>query len=124
MLKFKLFGLAAMAMALLIGAGVYALDDKKDEKPKYTIKEVMTKAHKDGLLKKVSTGKGEGDDAKMLLELYTALAANKPPKGDEKAWKERTASIVEAAKGFVDGKGDAKKLGMATMCKSCHDTFK
>jgi hypothetical protein len=124
MIKFKLAGLAALVGALLIGAGVFAL---ADEKPKYTIKEVMKKAHdKDvGILNKVKGGTASADEKKTLLELYTALSMNKPPKGEEAAWKEKTKTIVDAAKAVVDDKKDAAKdLAKATNCGACHKAFK
>ncbi|MEQ8791951.1 MAG: hypothetical protein RIC55_37185 [Pirellulaceae bacterium] len=95
------------------------------EEPEYTIKEVMKIAHKDGLLKKVASGDGTADDAKMLLKLYQAMAANKPKKGGEDSWKEKNAAIVAAAEGVVAGKdGAAAALGKATNCANCHKVHK
>jgi len=122
MVKFKLFGLAALVVALVLGTSVGAFT-KAD--PKYTIKEVMKAAHKDGLLKKVTGGTADATEKKTLLELYTALSENKPSKGDEKVWKEKTAAIVEAAKAVVDDKKDAgKNLAKTVNCKGCHEVFK
>src|SRR5215475_8504564 len=49
-----------------------------EEKPKYTIKEVMKKAHTPdgGLLKKIVAGEATKADAEQLVELYTALGQN------------------------------------------------
>ena len=106
--------------------GTVAVSQDEDVKPK-PIKEVM-KAHKGGpksLLAKVVSGKGSDAENKELLSLYTDLAKNKPPKGDEAAWKKVTGRILAAAKGVVAGeKGAGKLLAKATNCKNCHTAHK
>ena len=124
----KYFGLAVLTMAL-VSAGAFRAADKDD--PKYTIKDVMKMAHavekgsKDpSLFQKVTTGKASKEEKAKLLELYSALPANKPPKGDADAWKKSTTAMVDAAKAVVDGKEDAEKnLKMATACMECHKAF-
>jgi hypothetical protein len=125
----KCFALAAITLAF-VTAGVFRAADKDD--PKYTIKEVMKMAHtveKDSkdptLFKKVSDGKATKEDKAKLLELYSALPANKPPKGDADAWKKMTTTIVDASKAVVDGKDGAEKdLGKAVNCMGCHKDFR
>ncbi len=90
-----------------------------DADPKYTIKEVMKTAHKDKLLQKVVGGDASDAEKKMLCELYEALAANKPPKGDLDSWKEKTSAIVDACKS-----GDAAALKKAVNCAACHKAHK
>ncbi len=95
----------------------------EEAEPKYTIKEVMKKgmAGKESLLKKVASGKADDAEKKQLLELYTALAQNKPPKGDDKEWKAKCEVIVAACKDCVEGKdGAGQKLARACDCKACH----
>jgi hypothetical protein len=126
----KYFGLAVLTAAL-VSVGVYRADDKKDD-PKLTIKDVMKQAHtvekgsKDpSLYEKVTTGKATKDDKAKLVELYSALPANKPPKGDADAWKDKTTALVAAAQAVVDGKDDAEKnLKTAAACMKCHADFK
>ena len=115
-----------LSVALVVAfAGVVVFNLRADDKPKNTIKEVMQKAHKDGLLKKVSGGKADDGEKKELLSLYEDLAKNKPEKGDEKSWHTKTEAIVKAAKGVVEGdKKAAGGLGKATNCKACHDAHK
>lgn len=109
----------ALAVAL-VGATSLAVAEGEGE-PKYTRKQVMQKAMKAGLCKKVASGQGTAEDAKMLLELFKALAANKPKKGDEESWKEKTGALVKAAQQVVDGKeGGTAALGKAANCKACH----
>jgi hypothetical protein len=121
---------AALAMILLAGTNQAGDKDKKDEKdekdkPKYSIKEVMLKAHKGGLLNKVAAGKGEKADAEKLLEFYIALAKNKPPEGDANSWKRFTMGLIMAAKVAVEGGPDAgKRLKGAANCTACHKLHK
>jgi surface antigen len=95
------------------------------EKAKYTTKEVMQKAHKGGLMKKVAEGKASADEKKQLLEFYEALAANKPPKGDEAEWKVKTSAIVAAARAAAEGDATAgEKLQATVKCMECHQAHK
>jgi hypothetical protein len=114
------FGIGAVALMALVG---YAMS--LEGEAKHTIKDVMQKAHKGGLLKKAVDGKASKDEVKDLVELYESLPANKPPKGDEKAWKEKTEALISAAKAFAaNEQGGKQKLQKASNCKACHDTFK
>jgi hypothetical protein len=102
-------------------------DDEKKKKPKYTIKEVMKKAHqpKDAILKKVQADKATKEELKELLAMYQALELNKPPMGDEAEWKKRTAALVKGANAAVENKKEAKELlKKAADCASCHKAFK
>jgi hypothetical protein len=73
----------------------------------------------------VLDGKASDDEKKTLLSLYEDLGKNKPPMGDEGAWKKKTDAIVKAAKAVSEGdKAAIKTLNTATNCKSCHDVFK
>ena len=112
---------AMSVLAVLAIGGIITLNLRADEKPKFEIKEVMQKAHKDGLLKKVSGGKADDAEKKELLELYEALAKNEPPKGEKGDWKKRTDAMVAGAKEIVDGKKGAEaKLGKTVNCAACH----
>ncbi len=92
---------------------------REEEKPKYTIKQVMKEAMKGGLLKKVASGEGDKEDSAKLVELFTALADDKPSKGDLDTWKEKTTALLKATKA-----GDGKAMQKAANCKACHDIFK
>jgi hypothetical protein len=107
--------LAFAALVLLMNGNAEAQKDTKE----MTVKEIMMKAHgKDGLRAKVMNEKASNDEKKALIDLYTALAANKAPKGDEKDWKERTKKVVELVK--TGDPADLKKID----CKGCHGAFK
>jgi hypothetical protein len=129
-----LFGLEGDQMRRLFvtasftfGMVILALDcPAGQDKAKFTISEVMQQGHKGGLLKKVQEGKANDEDAKLLLDYYQALTLNKPPMGDEAAWKKQTEAMVAAAKLVVDGKKDE---GIAALkkeinCMKCHKMFK
>lgn len=96
------------------------------QEPKHTIKDVMQKAHKGGLTKKVAKGEATAEEKKLLVELYTALAANKPPKGDEAGFKEKASELLAAAKEAEEGKaGAADKVNAIFMkCMACHSAHK
>jgi len=108
----------------IVGLGLYQA--REDDKPKFTIKEVMKATHKKGGLKdKALKGNASEEEKKELLECYTALSKNKPPQGEAAEWKERTSALVKAAKEIVEDKPDGvKDLRKAANCKGCHDLFK
>jgi hypothetical protein len=112
---------AAIALAMAVGFSWAAGADQ----PKHTIKEVMKKAHKDGLLKKVADGQGTRQDAAELLDLYKSLGGNMPPKGNGDGWKAKTGTLVQAAQAVVDGKSGADAvLKRAANCAVCHKDHK
>ncbi len=124
-IPFMIRKILAISLSAIVLAGMVGFAALNEEEPKYTISEVMGKAHKSGLLKKVTKGGASEEDKEKLLEYYKALAANDPPKGTEEDWKKKTMAIVKAAEGVVKGDADAaKKLGAATNCAACHKVHK
>ena len=122
-MRVTLCATAVLVFSFGVVLGVSRADD--DAKPEYTIKEVMKKAHKDGLLKKVAGGKGNKADAEQLLNLYESLPKSEPPKGSEADWKKKTTALVDAAEAVVDGKsGAAAQLKKASNCAACHKAHK
>jgi hypothetical protein len=119
------FGTAALLAVAFAGMTVLGA---ADDKPKYDIEAIMGKAHgenNDKLLKKVLSGKASDAEKKELLELYTELGKNKPPKGDAKDWKKKTDALVSAAKDVAGGKKEAEKgLEKAANCKTCHEAHR
>jgi len=105
-------------------AGLGTLPASGDDKPKFSIKEVMQMAHKDGLMKKVAGGKAPKEDKEKLVELYVSLSLDKPPKGDDKSWKDKTNDLVAAAKAALADDKDAGKVQKAANCKACHEVHK
>jgi len=117
--------LLAAGAIVVLGWSLVGLS-AQDEKPKFTTKQVMKAAHAKGALKdKVVAGTASADEKKQLVECYTALAANKPPKGDEGSWKEKTAALLAAAKDAEAGKeGAGAALAKASNCGACHTAHK
>jgi Na+-translocating ferredoxin:NAD+ oxidoreductase RnfG subunit len=108
-----------LALFTLLLAGMSALV-YADDKPKYTIKEVMKNVMAKGKLKdKFVDGKATDAEKKELVEYLTALGQNKPPKGDDASWKEKTGALLAAAKD-----GSADKLKDAANCAGCHNAHK
>lgn len=113
-----------LALAFVAGLG-FAV--RGDDAPKHTTKEVMGKAMKgkNSLTNKVAGGKATDEEKKLLVELFTAMAANKPPKGDEESWKKLTGDLLTAAKDAAEGKeGAGANLKKAANCGACHEKHK
>src|SRR5262249_5595705 len=94
---------------------------------KFTIKEVMQKAHKGDLLKKVLGGKASAEEKEELVLSYTALQINKPPRGDEKSWEVKTQALIDTAKAVAKDDKDKKVLvGLekASSGAACHSVHK
>lgn len=115
-----------MLRGLIVGAMcvfglVLILDGNVEggDKDKVTIKVVMQKAMKGGLCKKVASGEANEAEKKELVELFTALAKNEPPKGDAASWKEKTKALLDAAKA-----NDGAALKKAADCAACHSEHK
>ncbi|MCS6977157.1 MAG: hypothetical protein NZM31_09150 [Gemmatales bacterium] len=109
---------AGLALAFLLGLGVAWAEDK------LTISDVMKQAHGGGqnsLLNKATGPNASKEDKEKLLSLYKALAECKPPRGDEKSWKEKTSALVAAAEANVKGEpGAGAKVRQAANCMACH----
>lgn len=125
----KYFVMAVMGLGLVAGLGMFRAAD--EAQPKYTIEEVMEKAHKapkkgqPSLFKQVVDGKASDEQKKQLVEYYEALAKNKPEKGSEDDWKKRTGTILTAAKKVASGNDEARpQLARAANCKGCHQLHK
>lgn len=115
--SFAAIGLLAVGLT-----SVRAADDAA-AKPKYSISEVMKKGFKGNtaLVKKITAGTATAEDKKLFVEYCTALAANKPEKGDEADWKTRTAALLKASQDIEKGEKDLAAVKKATTCKACHD---
>jgi hypothetical protein len=120
-MRFLLGGVAAVvALVLVLGsASVNSAQDKKE--PKFTISEVMKKAHagKNALRAKVLKGEATDEEKAQLTALYVALSENTPPAGEAEKWKKVTKDILDAYKS-----GDLKAYEKATNCGACHGEFK
>ena len=115
--------LGAVLVLFIAAFGMFAT--AQDDKPKFTIKEVMKKAHESKLCGKVADGKASKEEKDSLVEMYVALTKNKPSKGDAKSWETKTKALVDAAKECVeDEKKGGPKLKAAVNCMNCHKVHK
>ena len=117
---------AVMMVTLLATAQDEAPADEAPAKPKHTIKEVMAKAQKGGLWKKVTSGQASSEEKLQLLDLYVSLTESKPPKGTEESWHKLTGTMLTAAiKASVGREGGAAQLQAAAgACAACHKLHK
>lgn len=116
---------ASIAMAFGLAALGLSTRAEEKEKPKITTKAVMKTCMKEGLCKKVADGKASDDEKKTLVTNFEAMAGNKPPKGSADGWKEKTSTLLEAAKAAAAGKeGAGAKLTAAANCMACHKDHK
>ncbi len=116
--------LSCVAVVVFAGAIARAEDEEKSA-PKHTTKEVMEKAHKAGLLKKVVDGAASQDEKLALLDLYVSMSENKPSKGTPESWHEKAGTVVlAAAKVAVGRDGAAAQLKEAANCAACHGAHK
>jgi hypothetical protein len=110
-----------------------APDEKPAEKPgdkkELSIGQIMLRAHltpnnrssRNNLDNKVLDNKATYDEKKELLELYSGLRKQIPPKGKSEEWDKRVDELVESLKAVYAGeKGATDRFTKAKDCKSCH----
>lgn len=118
---------AAGVAAVVAVAATTTVSFAADKKPKYSIEEIMKAINKgdDNVCKRVASGKASKEDLAKLVEYYEQLPLNKPPKGDEKSWHEKTTALAKAAKAVKAGEPNAAaKFKDAVNCKACHSAHK
>ncbi|HBH52018.1 MAG TPA: hypothetical protein DDY91_09010 [Planctomycetaceae bacterium] len=107
--------LLSLAVACIAVVSVHAAD----EKPKYTTKQVMKFFKEEKLNEKFLKGEISKEETQKLVDGFTAMGQQKPPKGDETAWKEKVDALLKATK---DGNKEA--FGKAVNCGACHGAHK
>lgn len=121
----SILGVVACLFAVTaIGVPAFAADDE-DKKPKYSIEDVMKKAFKGPLVKKVQKGEASKEEIKTLQEMLLSMSKQKPHKGEADSWKEKNDALIAAAKAVADGdKKGIEMLKKAANCKACHSKHK
>ena len=110
---------AVAGTALLVTSITIAAESKIDKIMKDSMKGETS------LFKKVSLGKGTDEDTQKLLDYVKQLAAEKPSKGSEASWKEKTEALIKATEDVAAKKPDSlKALQKAGNCKACHTEHK
>ena len=113
----------------LVHAVVFA-QETDQAKPKHAIKDVMREAHVGpeggmSLLMRVVGGNASDEEKQQLLDLYISLAENEPPRGELKAFQDKTRPIIIAAAKVVVGReGAGAELRKAVNCAACHRDHK
>ena len=129
--------LLSVGCVLLTACAIRMLAAAPDEKPREqpgaakerSISQIMLRAHltpgnratRNNLDNKVLDNKATDDEKKELLELYSGLRKQKPPKGKSEEWDKRVGELVESLKAVYAGeKGAKERFSQAKDCKSCH----
>jgi cytochrome c556 len=132
---------AAVSLVVLAAAAWALNGSRAGEEKDPSIKEIMTKAHKDSnsLLAMIRKGlqSDEADwpdiqkETKELVKLGTALGKNEPPRGSKESWEKLTRAYLANAKALEsdaqkkDQEAAKKDLGKLTgSCRSCHGAHK
>jgi hypothetical protein len=117
--------LLVVSVVMVFGWTVFTLTSGAQDEKKATIKEVMQVCMKGGLCKKVASGEASAEEKKKLAGLFAALHENKPPKGEQASWDEKTKALVDAANDVLAGKeGAGASLQKAANCMACHSAHK
>jgi hypothetical protein len=117
--------LLVASVVVISGWTVFAMTSGAQDDKKVAIKEVMAVAMKGKLCDKVAKGEASEEEKKKLAGLFAALHENKPPRGEQASWDEKTKALVDAANDVLAGKaGAGEKLRAAANCMACHSAHK
>ena len=119
--------ITSLAAAVLNGLAATPALHAVDAEPKYSTKDIMKALNKgdENVGKKVTRGQGTAEDFAKLVDYYSALPANKPPRGDQSSWDAKTAALVKASKSLKAGEpGALAAYKAAANCKACHTEHK
>lgn len=115
----------ALVASVVVVCGWAVMTMTSGAQEKASIKEVMKVAMKGGLTKKVADGTASEEEKKKLAGLFAALHENKPPKGEQSSWDEKTDALVKAANDVLANKeGAGAALQKAANCMGCHSAHK
>jgi cytochrome c556 len=117
---------AFLCAAVLTGSLTYSAF-AADEAKKGSTKQVMKDHFKGDTsdLKKAVKGELSKEQVSTLLAAVKNLPGNKPPKGDDASWKEKSEALVAAMEKLDKGEaGAGEAVKTAANCKACHDVHK
>ncbi len=116
------------SLVVVFGWTMLTMTSGAQDKAKHSIKEVMKACMAKGgpgLCGKVAGGTASDEEKKQFVEYIEALGSNKPPKGEDASWKEKTSALLAAAKDCAAGKsGATDALKAAANCMNCHSAHK
>jgi hypothetical protein len=112
-------------VGILIGAA--AIVRAAEKSPKYTVEEIMKAVFKgeDSTHKKITQGKAVPADYDKLVEYLSSLPLNEPPQGDVVVWRQKSATLLNAAIALKQGKPEAlSQYNKAVNCQACHRDYR
>jgi hypothetical protein len=129
--------LLSVGCVLLTACAIQTLasnrDEPRSEQPgdakELGINQIMKRAHltpqnrgtRNNLDNKVIDNKATDDEKKELLDPYSSLRKQGPPKGESAEWDKRVGELVDSLKAVYAGeKGATERFIRARDCKSCH----
>ena len=115
----QLATVAAVVAAVGLTSAFSADGDKSE--PKHEVETIMKKGMKgdSSIVKKIINGSASDEEKALFVEYCESLKHFEPEVGSAESWKEKTASLLKAAKS-----GDAEALKKASNCKACHSKHK
>ncbi len=122
-LTMKLPQLLVPSAFIVAASLVFAADDNP-------IKKAMACAHKapqgeKKLCEKIVGGTASEAEVKAALDAYKAMLDCKPPKGEQAAFKDKTAKLIAATEAVLAKKeGASAGYKAAVDCKACHSEHK
>lgn len=114
-----LITLAAVVATVGITSVIAADDDKAA--PAHEVDVIMKKGFKgdESIVKKIINGAASDEEKALFVEYCDALQHFEPEIGTAGSWKQKTASLLKAAKS-----GDPESIKKASNCKACHSKHK
>lgn len=113
---------------LLLTVAVLAIPALAEEDT--ATKKAMKYAHKapqgeKKLNEKIADGTATDEEIRKALELYKAMVDDKPPRGEQAAYKEKVVKVIAATEELVAKKKEGvAHYKEAINCKACHSEHK
>ncbi len=125
MKKFNWKFSAGSFLAILV-AGVLFTDEIRAQQAQYSIKQIMTRAHKgnNSFASRAKSGKASVREIQYLLSLYRSMVYLKPPKGNVSAWRQKSVALIRATEGLLRNPRSTAAYSRAVDCNGCHNAHK
>lgn len=113
----------ALRVEVFANPAAEAVAAEAEAPPAMSISTIMKSIHEGKNSKAILApeGKLSDDDLNQMLELYTLMAAMRPPKGEPEHFQELTRNLIAATKGLLaKTPGADDDYRQAADCKACH----
>ena len=119
--KYCVAGLSAAFVA-----GVLFVDEIRAQQAQYSIKQIMTKAHKgnNSFANRAKSGKASAREIQYLLSLYRSMVYLKPPRGNVSAFRQKSVALIRATEGLLRNPRSTAAYSRAVDCNGCHNSHK